>query len=213
MRRNNRDGMGLRGTIAVMKRRGFTLIELLVVIAIIAVLIALLLPAVQHAREAARRTRCRNNLKQMGLALHSYHDIHRTFPPGVIAGQEDLVDGLHSGLTLLLPQLEQTAAYNQYNFDLSWKAPQNTTATSTPIDAFRCPSSPGGLPQHGGMDRPITDYAFSKGTRAYLCFDALKSGMFDVNSFVRTADVKDGLSNTFAMGEAMSSATLKGQPP
>ena len=86
-------------------------------------------------------------------------------------------------------------------------------ATSTPMPAFRCPSSPGGLPQHGGFDRPVTDYAFSKGTRAWLCLQAPRSGMFDVNSRTRTADVRDGLSNTFAMGEALTSGTLSGLPP
>lgn len=197
----------------IMKRRAFTLIELLVVIAIIALLIALLLPAVQQAREAARRTQCRNNLKQFGLALHNYHDLHRTFPPGVVAANGDFSNGLHSGLTLLLPQLERSAVYHNYNFDVAWSDPLNERATSTPIDSFLCPSSPGGLPQHGGFDRPATDYVFSKGTRAWLCLNGVRTGMFDVNSSTRTRDVTDGLSNTFAMGEAMTSAKLTGLPP
>ncbi len=196
-----------------MKHRGFTLIELLVVIAIIAILIALLLPAVQMAREAARRTQCRNNLKQLGLALHNYHDTHSTFPPGLIAADDDLQDAMHSGLTLLLPQLEQTTVYNKYDFDFSWRAPANKDATSTYVPAFQCPSSIGGLPQSGGFDLPTTDYVFSKGTRAWLCRNRTMTGMFDVNSRVRTRDVTDGLSNTFAMGEAMTSSLLTGQPP
>jgi prepilin-type N-terminal cleavage/methylation domain-containing protein len=174
----------------LMKHRGFTLIELLVVIAII----ALLLPAVQMAREAARRTQCRNNLKQLGLALHNYHDRYTAFPPGVIAANTNFRDGQHSGLTLLLPQLERSSVYNQYDFDVSWRDPVNRNATSTYISAFLCPSSIGGLPQNGVYDLPTTDYVFAKGTRAWLCLDGEKSGMFDVNSRVRTRDVTDGLS-------------------
>lgn len=196
-----------------MKRRGFTLIELLVVIAIIGLLIALLLPAVQQAREAARRSQCRNNLKQLGLALHNYHDTHSAFPPGVVAADGDLANGMHSAFTLLLPQLEQANTYNQYNFGVPWKDPVNKSAAGTALSSLLCPSSIGGLPQNGGFELPATDYAFSKGTRAWLCLKSARSGMFDVNSRIRTGDVKDGLSNTFAMGEAMTASTLSGAPP
>ena len=88
---------------------GFTLIELLVVIAIIAVLIALLLPAVQQAREAARRTQCRNNLHQIGLALHNYHDTHSTFPPGIVDASAIRTGQMTSWLTLVLPFVDETA--------------------------------------------------------------------------------------------------------
>ena len=196
------------------RRSGFTLIELLVVIAIIAVLVALLLPAVQQAREAARRTSCRNHLKQMGLALHNYHDVFRSFPSGVIAANGNLQDGLHSGFTLMLPQLDQAPVYAAYDFDVSWKDPVNREATSTPLSVFLCPSSPGGLPQNGGFDLPVSDYAFCKGSRAWLCLEAKTvRGMFDINSDTKTRDVTDGLSNTIAMGEAMTSAALGGLPP
>src|SRR5262245_60347417 len=99
------------------RRRGFTLIELLVVIAIIAVLIALLLPAVQQAREAARRTQCRNNLKQIGLALHNYHDVFSIFPPGNLQiGECCNADNEITWAISILPYIEQTNLQNQYNF-------------------------------------------------------------------------------------------------
>lgn len=106
------------------RRRGFTLIELLVVIAIIAVLIALLLPAVQQAREAARRTQCKNNLKQIGLALHNYHDVHKTFVPATIyMGYGDTAPWPynlnHTGWLMLLPFLEQGNLHEMWNPSIS----------------------------------------------------------------------------------------------
>lgn len=144
-----------------LRRRGFTLIELLVVIAIIAILIALLLPAVQQAREAARRSTCKNNLKQLGLALHNYHDTHRVFPPGNI-GRCATPDLNGSGLVMLLPFIDQGPLYNQFNFNgtmYTWEVTGCNsgligTHTDDPsingnllpvqevLPAFLCPSDP-----------------------------------------------------------------------
>ncbi|REK30546.1 MAG: DUF1559 domain-containing protein [Planctomycetota bacterium] len=139
-------------------RRGFTLIELLVVIAIIAILIALLLPAVQQAREAARRTRCKNNMKQLGLALHNYHDAHLVFPYGEMngIGQVGVNERLRNqnGLVMLLPYIDETALYNTLNFSLPFGDyeggaaptvittldPAHIIAKETQIDTFTCPS-------------------------------------------------------------------------
>ena len=132
-------------------RRGFTLIELLVVIAIIAVLIALLLPAVQQAREAARRSQCMNNLKQIGLALHNYHDTHLAFPPGWIganpvtrAHDVNGPNGFGWG-TMVLPYLEQNNLYDQFDFrssiiDDTLGTPTNLSLITTRLPVFECPS-------------------------------------------------------------------------
>ncbi|HIE97970.1 MAG TPA: DUF1559 domain-containing protein [Planctomycetes bacterium] len=126
--------------------RGFTLIELLVVIAIIAILIALLLPAVQQAREAARRTQCKNNLKQMGIAFHSYHDVFNTFPKPAIVGLTVstglVIEQGASWATQLLPYLDQAPLYNLYDSDLSPNDAVNIPATETILPAFVCPSTP-----------------------------------------------------------------------
>lgn len=137
---------------------GFTLVELLVVIAIIGVLMALLLPAVQAAREAARGTQCRNHLKQMGLALHNYHDANGTFPPGVISklanptwvlpagdcvsAPTDLGPGW-SFFARMLPFMEEGNFYDTINFDLPLTDPLNESARQTVVGAYRCPSDPG----------------------------------------------------------------------
>jgi len=138
--------------------RGFTLIELLVVIAIIAILVSLLLPAVQQAREAARTTQCRNNLKQIGLALHNYHDAHRTFPPAYVGSP--VVSGTAFGVTfpddnlngpsglgwgaLILPFIEQSVLYQQFDSSVPLWAPQQAAAIRTKVNAFLCPSATGG---------------------------------------------------------------------
>lgn len=145
------------------RRYGFTLIELLVVIAIIAILIALLLPAVQQAREAARRSTCKNNLKQMGLALHNYHDTHRVFPPATInAGLRDCsnVHGSgeilnHTCYQMILPFIDQANLYNLFNWSLPSGRGKHSSCTSatpgsdqysvvtSPVPVFLCPSDPG----------------------------------------------------------------------
>ena len=125
--------------------RGFTLIELLVVIAIIAVLIALLLPAVQQAREAARKTECKNNLKQMGLALHNYESTFGCFPAEKWEFKPPVVPAYwaNSWSQMILPYLDQTSMYNSYNFNKSWDDPAQYGITSKNIKAFVCPSTPG----------------------------------------------------------------------
>ncbi len=127
------------------RKRGFTLVELLVVIAIIGILIALLLPAVQAAREAARRAQCSNNLKQMGLALHNYHDSFRTFPlPVIVSIQPTGTMGTsHSWGLNILPYIEQGAVYDAYEMNLSCWDPVNEVAVGTHISGYVCPSTPG----------------------------------------------------------------------
>jgi len=127
-------------------KSGFTLVELLVVITIIGILIALLLPAVQAAREAARRTQCANNLKQLALALHGYHEKHGTFPPGALTTTTDYHQG-HSWIAMLLPHIEQQAVYDKLDFSkLPNQAPNPSVLLDLVIPGLVCPSdTEGGL--------------------------------------------------------------------
>jgi prepilin-type N-terminal cleavage/methylation domain-containing protein/prepilin-type processing-associated H-X9-DG protein len=200
-------------------RRGFTLIELLVVVAIIAVLIALLLPAVQAAREAARRVQCINNLKQMGLALHNYHDALSVFPSGYIAyspfkdGETDTSPGW-SWASMILPQLDQAPLYSSINVLLPVQAPANTTSVQTLLNGFICPSD-----QLPGQTFAVTDgfgntvatvaptsYGACTGNDASdvalgLNNDGLGNGLFFRNSGIRIAAIIDGTSQTVMLEE------------
>ena len=131
-------------------RQAFTLIELLVIIAIIAMLIALLLPAIQSARTAARRMQCQNNMKQLGLAIHNFANIHDAFPPSKVSyrwytqtstGNDSSASVGHSLITFLLPFIEQQAAYSAYNFDRNWQNAANQSATQNRIVSLLCPES------------------------------------------------------------------------
>jgi prepilin-type N-terminal cleavage/methylation domain-containing protein len=158
MRRLHRKRFGM----ACAGKPGFTLIELLVVIAIIAVLIALLLPAVQAAREAARRAQCSNNMKQLGIAMHNYHDVVGSFPtsfwrntqnPNNQGSGTTTSDGVnrHSWCAMILPYIEQTNLYNAMNFTLGVATRQNDTAAMTPINVLMCPSDP--APSISGFEK------------------------------------------------------------
>ncbi len=122
-----------------LNRSGFTLVELLVVIAIIGILVGLLLPAVQAAREASRRMQCSNNLRQIGLALHNYHDTYRRLPPNRWGGIGGRVWGPHS---LILPFIEQGNIHKTIDFGSLWSAPSNAEARASTVPTYLCPSDP-----------------------------------------------------------------------
>lgn len=189
------------------RRSGFTLIELLVVIAIIAVLIALLLPAVQMAREAARRTQCRNNLKQIGLALNNYHDTHQTFPPAKFSGME------YSALSYLLPELEQSTIFNSINFHVPRLPPNvapinhpaNNTARLQVVESFLCPSDfDNPLPALGGAlnywGNLGSNIVFNPNHAANVNMPKLDGTIFP-DSGVRHRDIVDGSSHTAMFSE------------
>ena len=201
------------------RRQGFTLVELLVVIAIIGILIALLLPAVQAAREAARRAQCSNNLKQFGLALHNYHDTYKTFPagcgPGVCSGTNCGTDAnflsweAWGGIAPLLGFIEQSALYDRIDWtQITSRNPPNLVVRRSRIDAFLCPSDPGSTSNYTTDMGPIS-YNLSHGPcSGWDVGGGREVGMFDRLFWCRIADIRDGTSNTIAMAEALIGRNL-----
>jgi prepilin-type N-terminal cleavage/methylation domain-containing protein/prepilin-type processing-associated H-X9-DG protein len=192
-------------------RRAFTLIELLVVIAIIAVLIGLLLPAVQKVRESAANSQCKNNLHQIGVACHAYHDLNRCLPPGYLAnvpysdGATDTAPGW-GWAAFLLPQLEQDNLYRQLKFS---QPVQNAPAIQSFVKVYLCPSD---LPPTSAFT--LTDaagtniaaaapssYAATVGPDASDVADPTGLGVFYRNSRTKFSDIKDGTSQTVMIGE------------
>lgn len=192
--------------------RGFTLVELLVVIAIIGVLVAMLLPAVQAAREAARRSSCSNNLKQLGLALHNYHDTHKRFPPESIWAHGSAGNWQprnYSWIALTLPFFEQGTLQDKMNFSLPlWNqtvSPGGPTIHSQVIPSLLCPSDTAlgddATAYHGIS---WTNYAGSEGFDWWNRRADPYGGVFTFQSAIKIADIKDGTSNTIAVGEVTS---------
>ncbi|WP_373649955.1 DUF1559 domain-containing protein [Schlesneria sp. DSM 10557] len=198
-----------------LRRKGFTLIELLVVIAIIAVLIALLLPAVQQAREAARRTQCKNNLKQLGLALHSYHDTFSTLPPGAIQVFETTARNEATWVSMILPYIDQAPLYNRADFNSCFgcvggvgNPPNEIVSVSLP--GMTCPSDPNsGKLAFNAYRRG--NYVANSGIGALRSVtnpddpSRLFPGPFTMNSKRSFRDFIDGTSNTAMVSELLNS--------
>jgi prepilin-type N-terminal cleavage/methylation domain-containing protein len=199
------------------KRSGFTLVELLVVIAIIGILIALLLPAVQAAREAARRSQCTSNLSQLGIALHLYQGVYEVFPPGVVNPKGPIRSepiGYHmSWLVQILPYVEEQVLFDHIDFSQGAYAKKNAPAAAINVRLFTCPSD-GGSARYGSWSSapsaaaPPEDLG-PRGTSNYAgCHHDVEApiaadnhGVLFLNSRIRPRDVKDGLSHTLFVGE------------
>lgn len=204
------------------RRPALTLIELLVVIAIIAILIGLLVPAVQNVREAARRARCVNNLKQIGLACHHHHDTYGMFPPGRVQApftvpQGQITQGGHGTFAFLLPFLEQEALAREYRWDRRAQGPENQTVVTTHLNVFQCPSaepdrwvtavedplnySYGGRGACGdyagvlGIDTRLVDLGLVDRADNY-------QGVLARDYLTRLADITDGTSHTILITES-----------
>jgi prepilin-type N-terminal cleavage/methylation domain-containing protein len=212
-------------------RSGFTLVELLVVIAIIGTLVGMLLPAVQGAREAARRTQSLSNLKQIGLALHNYHDANRTLPPGFRStttgswggGSNDAVPESGPGwsfFSLILPYCEETALHSTIRFDRPITDPVNKAARETNVALFIDPgdTAPRLIDVTDSGSPPATTNAPTELTKAAVCSyvgslgtlayeEQPFNGVFHRNSKIRFSNISDGLSKTIGIGERMSRHT------
>lgn len=186
---------GLLAGESSVRLRGFTLVELLSVLAIIALLVGLLLPAVQQAREAARRTQCQNQLKQFGLALHGYHDVHQVLPSGalVLGPSFPTLSGWGWG-AMILPHLDQAPLYGRINFDAGTAVDGNRDVIPVPVPIWRCPSDT--LPPT--IVAPINGHPDASIAAGNV---VASRGVMSAVSSVRFADVTDGLSQTLLVGE------------
>ena len=187
------------------RARAFTLVELLVVIAIIGILVALLLPAVQAVREAARRISCQNNLKQIGLALHNYHDTHRGLPPARLANPWQ-----HTWAPILLPFVEHENLHDIYQWTAHWNQPAKQPAVATSLAVLVCPSTPDRDRRDtvaAGIETAPTDYAPVSGvapivrTAGLIPPTADLSGVIVAGRSTRLADIRDGTSHTLMFAE------------
>ena len=183
---------------------GFTLVELLVVIAIIGTLVGLLLPAVQMARETARRASCYNNLKNIGIAIHNFADAHRAMP----LGSDRLIGTEHAWSTRILPQLEQSHLFNQFDFKTAWDAPgKNQEASLVNLSIYRCPSAvedfPGKQDYGGILGTTLTQLPLGSGPGQAFGCGAMVATSKSQPRTIKLAAITDGLSATICVGESV----------